>query len=294
MAFTKYTEDLNIIQSLSNLPNETDGLSADSLKAKFDEGNNLTQTFINGLIDELENEGAGKVGIHIIEGVSGNNIQSALESIKSQLNDATTGTILPRSLDGETLKLEAVTDEELATDAVTTAKVKNGAITNEKIASVAANKITGKVGGGQIGDSAVGTDNIINFSVNSSKIASGAVTDIKLAANAVTETKIFDSAVTAGKLAGGAIPVKIALNILADAWTGSASPYTAGIVISDYNITNNSKVDIQADATTLMTMIEDGVAGVIIKNDNGTLTAYAVGEKPTHDLDVQLTIEEVR
>ena len=37
MAIPKMTDDLEIIQKLSDLPNATDGLTAEELKAKFDE-----------------------------------------------------------------------------------------------------------------------------------------------------------------------------------------------------------------------------------------------------------------
>lgn len=43
MAFTKLTDDLAIIQKLSDEPNDADGLSASALKAKFDEAAGIIQ-----------------------------------------------------------------------------------------------------------------------------------------------------------------------------------------------------------------------------------------------------------
>ena len=57
--------------------------------------------------------------------------------------------------------------------------------------------------------------------------------------------------------------------------------------------TANSTVDLQPDATTINQMAEDGTEALYIANDNGTLTAYAVGEKPTVELTIQATVTEV-
>lgn len=47
MAYTPFEEDMKIIQKLGDQPNEMDGMSADELKAKFDEGMELFQKFFN-------------------------------------------------------------------------------------------------------------------------------------------------------------------------------------------------------------------------------------------------------
>ena len=47
MALTKFTDDVEIIQALSNTPNATEGLTADQLKAKFDEATGKIKTYIN-------------------------------------------------------------------------------------------------------------------------------------------------------------------------------------------------------------------------------------------------------
>ena len=74
-------------------------------------------------------------------------------------------------------------------------------------------------------------------------------------------------------------------------WTGDASPYTQTVTIS--GTTANSKVDLQPDATAIAQMAEDGTVALYIANNNGTLTAYAVGDKPTVALTIQATITEV-
>ena len=96
-----------------------------------------------------------------------------------------------------------------------------------------------------------------------------------------------------GKLATGQIPVisKIVTISLSTDWTGNASPYTQTVTIS--GVTANSKVDLQPDATAIAQMADDGTVALYIANNNGTLTANAVGEKPTVALTIQATITEV-
>ena len=74
-------------------------------------------------------------------------------------------------------------------------------------------------------------------------------------------------------------------------WSGSSSPYTQTVTIS--GTTLNSKIDLQPDATVIQQMIDDEVVALYIINDNGILTAYAMGEKPTTSLTIQATITEV-
>jgi len=77
----------------------------------------------------------------------------------------------------------------------------------------------------------------------------------------------------------------------AAAWAGAQSPFTQSAGIQ--GITADSVVDVRADETTLGQMLYDGTASIMIKNNNGICTAYAIGEKPTADLTVQLLISEV-
>lgn len=74
-------------------------------------------------------------------------------------------------------------------------------------------------------------------------------------------------------------------------WLGSSSPYTQIVTIS--GTTPNSKIDLQSDATVIQQMIDDEVVALYIVNDNGVLTAYAMGEKPTAKITVQAIITEV-
>ena len=81
------------------------------------------------------------------------------------------------------------------------------------------------------------------------------------------------------------------ISLPAASWMGAESPYSQTVTIS--GITVNSKVDIQMDATALGVLIDSGTSAIWIENNNGTLTAKALGEKPNANLSVQVTITEV-
>ena len=74
-----------------------------------------------------------------------------------------------------------------------------------------------------------------------------------------------------------------------ESWEGSG-PYTQKLSIS--GLTNSSKIDMQADASTISAIVS-GEFSITIKNDNGVVTAYAVGKKPALDLTLQLIVTEV-
>lgn len=86
--------------------------------------------------------------------------------------------------------------------------------------------------------------------------------------------------------------IKGSVTLAAANWAGSASPYTQGVTITGGTAT--SQADIQADATAIQQMLDDGTNAIYIANNNGTFTAYAVGEKPTADLIVQVTVYDVK
>lgn len=93
------------------------------------------------------------------------------------------------------------------------------------------------------------------------------------------------------EMVGAAPAIKTATVTLPVAsWTGSASPYSQTVTISD--ITANSRIDINPDATVMNGAMEGGY-GLVFGNNAGTITAYAVGDKPTAAITVQVSITEV-
>ena len=83
---------------------------------------------------------------------------------------------------------------------------------------------------------------------------------------------------------------KFSLNLPTASWTGS-DPYTQTVTISD--ATANTKVDIQPSEEIYDLLVSDNVGYLAIKNVNGTLTAVAKGGKPSVDMAVQVTYNNV-
>lgn len=75
-------------------------------------------------------------------------------------------------------------------------------------------------------------------------------------------------------------------------WSGSG-PYTQTVTVTGETVTANSKVDLQPDAAALAQLVADGVDALFITNNNGTLTATAVGGSISTALTVQCTVSEV-
>lgn len=82
----------------------------------------------------------------------------------------------------------------------------------------------------------------------------------------------------------------INITISAASWVGTG-PYSQTLDID--SATASTKLDIQANADTMATILSKGYC-MSIKNDNGQITIYAIGTKPTVDLKVQLLATEVK
>ena len=95
MAFTQDTNDYDIVAALADRPNAVTGLTAAQLKAKFDEGNNTSQTFFNGThIAELESttdgsSGADNVGATAVGTGSATTVQGVMEEIDTKVTTNT-------------------------------------------------------------------------------------------------------------------------------------------------------------------------------------------------------------
>ena len=82
----------------------------------------------------------------------------------------------------------------------------------------------------------------------------------------------------------------ISLTIPTASWTGS-DPYTQ--IVTVLNSTANTKVDLQPSEEIYDQLAADNVGYLAIKNVDGTLTAVAKGGKPSVDLTVQVTYNNV-
>ena len=94
-----------------------------------------------------------------------------------------------------------------------------------------------------------------------------------------------------GKIIGSDITPKIGyVNLIADKWNGTGNLYSQ--VVSIEGVTENSQVDLTPSIDQLAVLYEKDLA-FVTENDNGIVTVYAIGQKPTNDYTIQVTITEV-
>lgn len=91
----------------------------------------------------------------------------------------------------------------------------------------------------------------------------------------------------------GVVPVlpRIAtVTLAANAWSGSSEPYSQAVSIA--TATATSKVDLQPTAQQIVAL-QNSETSLMIENNNGAFTCYAIGSKPTQDYTMQVLIQEV-
>lgn len=85
-------------------------------------------------------------------------------------------------------------------------------------------------------------------------------------------------------------PTYTAVTLLSSAWNGTASPYSQ--VVNIEGVTEHSKVDLQPSVAQLA-IFHDKDLAFVTENEDGVVTVYAIGDKPTNDYTMQATITEV-
>ena len=104
MAIPQMTQDLNIIQALSDLPNSEDGLTAAELKAKFDEAALAIQSYLNKTL--VPSLAAKNIPFAATDAISAGTVQDAVVAVQEQVRDAAAGTIVAGSVSKEKLSAE--------------------------------------------------------------------------------------------------------------------------------------------------------------------------------------------
>ena len=213
----RVTDELGTVSTLDDRPNDTGGLTAAELKAKFDADAGTLKEYVNDvLIPFLEGTSAAEsIGTTTTSGFSADNNQTAPEENISATQRITQGSVADGSITLAKLAAE-VTAIALGGAAAShthgAGDIASGTLEFSRIPVLDASKLdAGSVGSSQLASSAVTTQKIKDVAVTADKIASlavltqnianGAVTTQKIAALAITTSLLADKAVTAAKLA---------------------------------------------------------------------------------------------
>jgi hypothetical protein len=89
---------------------------------------------------------------------------------------------------------------------------------------------------------------------------------------------------------GGAVARLGSVTLRASAWTGDDSLYSQVVTID--GATQYSKVDLLPSVEQLAIFHNKDLA-FVTENEDGVVTVYAIGEKPTNDYTMQVSITEV-
>lgn len=219
MALPTCNEDMNIISKLDDEPNDVGGLSAASLKAKFDLAGNLLKKALNDLVAALGNNAAAKnIGFAPTTAVNKTNVQDAIENVQSQIagvsqagiadGAVTAAKIADGAVDTNAIKLGAVDTYRLKDAAVEESKIASGAVTRGKIdydAVEGHNIVDNAVTGDKIAYYTIGSRNIGERAIMTSALVDKAVTTEKIANSAVGRDQIKDGAIGSEKLSSGAV-----------------------------------------------------------------------------------------
>ena len=80
------------------------------------------------------------------------------------------------------------------------------------------------------------------------------------------------------------------VSLPASEWVGEESPYSQVVHLD--GITEYSKVDLQPSVEQLEVFHDKDIA-FSTENEDGVITVFAIGDKPTNDYSIQATVTEV-
>ena len=97
--------------------------------------------------------------------------------------------------------------------------------------------------------------------------------------------------INASATGGGADAPKLtSITMPASSWGGSSNPYSQVVACNGVNV--NSKLDLQPTPAQLVEL-QDAEISLMLTNTNGTVTAWAIGGKPTKNYTMDVLITEV-
>ena len=80
------------------------------------------------------------------------------------------------------------------------------------------------------------------------------------------------------------------ITILSTSWIGDSNLWSQVVVCS--GVTVNSKLDLQPTPSQIIEL-QDAEISLMATNEDGVITVYAIGNKPTSDMTIQVLITEV-
>ena len=78
---------------------------------------------------------------------------------------------------------------------------------------------------------------------------------------------------------------------LGTTWSGN-DPYTSTVTVTGYTVTDKTMVSVLPSTAVLTQMLADGTSNIYITNNNGTLTATALGAAPTQAMTLTVLCSE--
>ena len=87
------------------------------------------------------------------------------------------------------------------------------------------------------------------------------------------------------------VPKSTTVSLPATNWVSASTGLYSQVVTVD-GVTENSKVDLQPTAVQIVELQNDEIT-LMMQNDEGVVSAWAIGNKPTKDYEMQVLITEV-
>lgn len=87
-----------------------------------------------------------------------------------------------------------------------------------------------------------------------------------------------------------AAPKLTSITMPAANWSGTSNPYSQVVTCNGVNV--NSKLDLQPTPTQIVEL-QDAEISLMATNNNGVVTVWAIGNKPTSDYTMDVLITEV-
>ena len=293
----RVTDELGTVSTLDDRPNDTGGLTAAELKAKFDADAGTLKEYVNDVfIPFLEGaSSAASLGITTIPGFSADNIQTALEQIVQAMQDVTQGSVADGSITLAKLAAE-VTAVALGGAAAShthgAGDINSGVLDAARIPVLDGTKLgTGSVGTAQLGAAVVTSDKLAALSVLATHIAQNAVTAQKLAPEAVTRAKMAIDAFTLADNAGAHNAIYRGKNlgsaVTAAQWAAIQAGTFEDLFIGDYWTINGVNWRIAAFDYYLasdmpdhhVVIVPDAALYTAVMNDTSTTTGGYAGSK---------------